>query len=112
MPADPMQELIEAVESVPPYARLDLTGSKKAAFVALTLGEWEQVKAALLSRAEQAKGGEITEAMVPDIVERGRHGEALTAAEAAAWTGYELGWRDGYAEPRPLPPQEEAQLAP
>lgn len=43
--------LIAEIERVPPYARLDFTASKTAAFVALSLSEWKQVKAALLQAA-------------------------------------------------------------
>lgn len=42
------------------------------------------------------QGEEIIEADVPDIVERGKLGAALSIPEQAAWTGYELGWRDGH----------------
>ena len=39
-----VENLIKGVEVVPPYARLDLTSSKNAAFIALTLSEWQQIK--------------------------------------------------------------------
>lgn len=45
--------------------------------------------------------GPIDEADIPEIVERGKHGEKLTVAERAAWSGYELGWKDGWNDRKP-----------
>jgi hypothetical protein len=43
----------------------------------------------------QGGGESISEEDIPRIVEDGKHGAALSVAEQAAWTGYELGFRDG-----------------
>jgi hypothetical protein len=48
---------------------------------------------AILSAIGQ--GAEPVEADIPEIAERGRRGERLSATERSAWSGYELGFRDG-----------------
>lgn len=62
--------------------------------------------AALIERAE---GAPIVEADIPLICERGQRGEKLTAAEQAAWGGYELGWRDGREVALSQPPEKMAE---
>lgn len=37
----------------------------------------------------------VCESDIPEIIERGERGEKLSACQQSAWSGYELGWRDG-----------------
>lgn len=66
---------------------------------------------ALLTQSSEPLWQPIEEAAVAEIAERGARGEHLTPAEQAAWTGYELGFRDGHkarAVPTPPWPEREA----
>lgn len=45
--------------------------------------------------AARAEGDPAAEGDIPSIIERGQTGERLSPAEQSAWTGYELGWKDG-----------------
>lgn len=48
-----------------------------------------------LLNAARAEGDPAAEGDIPSIIERGQTGERLSPAEQSAWTGYELGWKDG-----------------
>lgn len=45
--------------------------------------------------AARAEGDPAAEGDIPSIIERGQTGERLSPTEQSAWTGYELGWKDG-----------------
>lgn len=60
--------------------------------VEIDAGDFE----AIVHRARGAEPGAVDEADIPEIAERGARGEKLTAIEQAAWSGYEIGWRDGH----------------
>lgn len=55
-------------------------------------GEETNELGAILSAIQ---GAEPVESDIPEIAERGARGERLSATERSAWSGYELGFRDG-----------------